>query len=247
MFPITHIWFSEKVLGVRNSLSVLGAVFPDIAIAKCLNRDQTHNCTWRLYDYLVKECSGCEDFARALVTHTVDPRGLDYYGDESFGTGNKGYCFQKAEAITVEVIEACNIPQEFGLWKAHNFIEMGIEANIAAADRTLTGSLYDALNDMRAIKKLAGCLESYYSLEKDALVAGIGYFSDFIVLEETNSHTLACKYDIQMQAKHGISINIEAASRIIDKCRLLVEADYDIFIEYCTEKISGMIEVKDNE
>lgn len=247
MFPITHIWFSERVLGYRNSMTVLGAIFPDIVITKCLDYDHTHNCGWELYDYLTGACSGCGDFARGMITHTVNPKGLDYYGDESYGSGYKGYCFQKGSAVADEVIAACNLPEEFGLWKAHNFIEMGIEINIAESNQQLAGALHEALGDHNAIKTAASGLERYFELDENILANAIKSFTKFIDFSETNSRSLAYKYYAQTQVKHGLAIDIDESARIIEKCRGLVQEDFDGFIGFCTAKVHEMIEVKNGE
>lgn len=242
MFPITHIWFSRKVLGYMNHLTVLGAVFPDTVVKGCLTRDQTHNVGWGLHKYIEEHSGAYLDFARALVTHTVDPRGLDYYGDEYYGDGYKGYCFQKGAEIEKEVIAACNIPESFGLWKAHNFIEMGIEMNIACSDRELLDAFHEGLNDYRLEKELSILLDDYYGLK--AMSAGECFrrFSSFMELKDISSLTFAGRYNCQMQAKHGISINIPEAAKIIEKSRVIVQEDFEAFIEYCTGKVKTMLE-----
>jgi hypothetical protein len=154
MFPLTHIWFSEKVLGYMNNLTVLGAVFPDIVITKCLKYDNTHNVGFGIYEHFKKTNPSFMDFVKSMLTHTVNPNGLDYYSDEAYLNGYKGYCFQKGMEIEKEVIDACNIPEEYGLWKAHNFIEMGVELNIADSEPKLSQILHNSFCDKDLITKI---------------------------------------------------------------------------------------------
>jgi hypothetical protein len=241
MFPITHIWFSRRVLGYVNNMTVLGSVFPDTVIKCCLAYDQTHNAGWKLYDYFEKQSEEHLDFVRAVITHTVNPKGLDFYGDEQYGDGYKGYCFQKAVEIEKEVIAACNIPEKYGLWKAHNFIEMGIEMNIADSEKGLMDIFNKGLSDTSLIKALSTHLDRYYRLQDRSVADCFNKFINFMELKDLSSIALANRYNIQMQAKHGINIDISTCGQIIEKCRAIVQEDFEDFIGYCTDRVKVML------
>ena len=241
MFPITHIWFSRRVLGYINNMTVLGSVFPDTVIKCCLTHEQTHNVGWGLYEYLRNNSEEYLDFARAVVTHTVNPKGLDFYGDEEYGDGYKGYCFQKASEIEKEVIAACNIPEKFGLWKAHNFIEMGIEMNITDSEKGLVDIFNKGLSDKPMVQGLSYHLDKYFGLQDRSVADCFSKFTDFMRSKDLSSLALASRYNTQMQVKHGISINIEKCSDIIEKSRTIVQEDFESFIVYCTEKVDAML------
>ncbi len=241
MFPITHIWFSGKVLGYMNNMTVLGSVFPDTVIKCSLTYDQTHNVGWGLYKYFMEKDKAYIDFAKAMATHTVNPKGLDFYGDEEYGDGYKGYCFQKAAEIEAEVIEACNIPEKFGLWKAHNFIEMGIEMNIAESNKEILDIFHKGLTDYCLLKELSPILDGYFKLEESSVFDCICRFAEIMELKDLSSFALANRYDTQMKVKHGINIDISKCSDIIEKSRIIVQEDFDCFIDFCTEKIAAML------
>lgn len=241
MFPLTHIWFSRRVLGYSNNMTVLGSVFPDTVIKCCLTYDQTHKTGRVFFEYFNKYAEEYLDFARAVVTHTVDPRGLDFYGDEEFGSGYKGYCFQKAAEIEKEVIEACNIPDRFGLWKAHNFIEMGIEMNMAYSESKLVDIYQSGLSDKGLIHKLSFHIDKYFGLKESTAEECFSKFSGYMKLSDLSSLAFAERYNKQMQLKHGISIDIKRCSSIIEKSRILVQEDYCTFMDYCTEKVKLML------
>lgn len=241
MFPITHIWFSRRILGFINNKTVLGSVFPDTVIKCSLTYDQTHNAGWGLYRYFKEQAEEHLDFAQAMVTHTVNPNGLDFYGDEEYGIGYKGYCFQKAAAIEREVIDACNIPERFGLWKAHNFIEMGIEMNIADSENELINAFHRGLTDSSMIRELSCHIDNYYGLKGQSVADCFRRFTNFMELNELSSLALAKRYDVQMQAKHGIKIDITKCSEIIEESRSIVQEDFDSFIDFCTDKVRTML------
>lgn len=241
MFPMTHIWFSRRVLGYFNNMTVLGSVFPDTVVKCCFTHDQTHNIGWGLYEYFSKFAEQHLDFARAVVTHTVNPKGLDYYGDEEYGNGYKGYCFQKAAEIEKEVIEACNIPEKFGLWKAHNFIEMGIEMNIVLSNKELLNIFHSGLSDTSLICLISSHLDKYFELKDRSVADCFSKFTDLMELSDLTSSAFAKRYNKQMQVKHGISIDIPKCSNIIEKSRIIVQEDFDSFIACCTEKVDTML------
>ncbi len=241
MFPLTHIWFSRKVLGYVNNMTVLGSVFPDTVIKCCLKYDQTHKEGWGLYDYFAEHSERHLDFVKAVAAHTVYPKGLDFYGDEEYRNGYKGYCFQKAAYIEKEVIIACNIPEEFGLWKAHNFIEMGIELNIAESERGLAKIFSQGLKDRLLIEELSSYIDGYYGLKNMSAADCFYRFKDFLELNEIDSNELSRRYNAQMQVKHGIEIDISKCSDIIEKSRAIADEDFKDFIDYCVERIGNML------
>ncbi|MCQ1530789.1 hypothetical protein [Lutispora saccharofermentans] len=241
MFPFTHIWFSQKVLGYSNNMTVLGAIFPDALVSATLNYEATHKIGWHILDYFYREKPELLDFIKSGITHTVYPRGLDFYGDEEY-KGSKGFCFQKAIEIAEEVIDACNIPKEHGLWKAHNFIEMAVELNILSENNNLPMLLEDALKDTELIKEIEATLEKFYGLEPKSLGNSFIRFESFVYKKNVDSFILSINYDQHMKNKHGISIDIDKASKIIDKAAFIISKDYAEFFETTEKKVEEMLQ-----
>lgn len=240
MFPITHIWFSNMVLGYTNHLTLLGAIFPDACVSKYLTYDITHKSGWAIFDYIMEEKQELSDFAKAMVTHTVMPKGLDYYGDELF-MGSKGYCFQKAALIVDDVIEACNLPVEYGLWKAHNFIEMAVELEIIIKNGWINKVFREALSDDCTISLLESFIEFYFNLMPGSMENSFNRFESFAMITENNSYKLALQYDLNMQRRHGINIDVEKSSNIIEICRDIIKKDYADFINTAEDKVKSML------
>lgn len=240
MFPFTHIWFSRNVLGYSNNMTVLGSIFPDALVSRELPYEATHRVGWDLYDYYYEKNSKFLDFAISATTHTVSPKGLDYYGDDAY-EGSMGYCFQKAESIVEEVIDACNIPVEFGLWKAHNFIEMAVEFEILNENEDFLELLDKALKDNHTMHEIESSLEEYYGLETGKLKNSFKRFQHFVYTENISSHILSINYDYHMKARHGISIDIDKASRIIDKAKHIIRDDYIDFFTFIEKKVKEML------
>ncbi len=245
LFPITHIYFSNKILGKLNTMIALGAVFPDITISGILSYDKTHREGLGLYNHFKLFHQEYIDFANAMITHTVDPKGLDYYGDEQYLEGYKGYCFQKGKLIEDEVIEVCNIPKEYGLWKAHNIIEMAVELIVYESNKEYGALLRNSLKDENMLQCICSASEDYYKIDKGALCKSMRKFSSFVELDDLSSLNLAKKYDMQMKAKHGISIQIGKCSKLIEKCCNIVSEDLESFFDYAIKQV--LLSVKGDE
>ena len=240
MFPITHIWFSKKVLGYINHLTILGAVFPDPFASKYLTYDDTHKCGWAFFDYIIKGKQELSDFAKAVVTHTVSPKGLDYYADEQY-EGSEGYCFQKAVVIVDDVINACNIPIEYGLWKAHNFIEMAVEVEILINNQWIIQSFSEALYDIDITNTLESFVELYFNLEPCSMKNAFKRLESFVKITGTTSYDFALQYDLVMQRRHGINIDVGKSSKIIEICREIINEDFTGFINDVEHKVKNTL------
>ncbi len=240
MFPITHIWFSNMVLGYTNHLTILGAIFPDACVSKHLTHDITHKCDWTFFDYIMEEKQELSDFAKAVVTHTILPKGLDYYCDEQY-MGSNGYCFQKAVLIVDDVVDACNLPAEYGLWKAHNFIEMAVELEVIKKNPWASQLFSEALCDEYSIKTLESVIESYFGLIPGSMKNSFKRFESFAGITETNSYKLAMQYDFNMQKRHGINIDIGKSSKIIEVCRHIIKKDFMEFISIAEDRVKNML------
>lgn len=242
MFPITHVWFGNSVLGELDSQGILGTIFPDMVISGALEYSRTHKSGWELYEYFSTNHPDYLNFAKGTVTHGVTPKGLDFFGDECYRNTEKGYCFQKAVPIVREVLHCCNIPETMGLWKAHNFIEMAIELEIHEAFPGTLERMKAALEDHVMIGPLGRLLEEFYHLDEGTIPALIKQFSSFVELETPTAIQLAKKYDLQMKRRHHIGIQIEESAALIMKSRELVSDDLFEFFDFARVEVKKTIE-----
>ncbi len=107
--------------------------------------------------------------AQGMIIHGVDPKGVDYYADEHWGTGERGWCFQLIEPFVPRVIDACALPAEWGLWKGHNFIEMAMELVTQEINPALTGDIMTAAKDPVAIAALIQGLKYCFGLPENRI------------------------------------------------------------------------------
>ncbi len=228
MYPQTHVFFAENVLKQQGDPVTLGSIFPDMLAGRDFTHFEAHSKGIEIFEFLNAN-NLLSDFGRAVVTHGFNPKGLDYYGDEKYLDFEKGYCFEKARPFISETVEACNIPVGMGWWKAHNIIEMGVELLISSAGN-FGEKIAGAFSNKRLIKEVNAVLYHLWPENLSTnLESRVKKFSGVVALENTTAETLARKYRIQMQLKHGLDIDVKKVTRLIDRAAEEVCLDFQLF------------------
>ena len=236
MYPQTHLYFAEKVLGKISDEITLGSIFPDFIISKTLDHKFAHQSGQKIYD-LCRNSGSFLDLALAVITHGINPQGLDYFGDEKYLDFERGYCFEKGKPFIEETVKACNIPSRMGWWKSHNIIEMGIELQINQIN-DFGPVVRRALNNVPLLKELDDLLSSITSEKSLSLVQKASLFIDHIETGAITANSLAAKYNTQMITKHNISVNIPQVAVLIEKAAIAVTNDLEDFFQYAVRRVS---------
>lgn len=240
MYPQTHVFFAEMVLGRSSDAVTLGSIFPDMAIGAGVHRNVSHGSGLEILD-LLGENSRLRDFALANITHGVNPDGLDYYGDEVNPPFERGYCFEKGRGLVEATVRACNIPPEMGWWKSHNIVEMGIEMRIGAAGE-YGRQLYSAFGNQALVEELCERLGVFFGRDPLPFIRRLANFPSYIDLTASTAESLAAKYDHQMYYKHRIHINVAEVAGLIRKAAGMVEEDVDEFFISVAGKVKRNID-----
>jgi len=249
VFALTHLYFAERLLGELEPAQALGAVFPDTGLAGGLSWEETHTVGERLYDRSVSLLPRDEPgiparFARAVITHGAIPEGLDHYSDRAYRGGDHGYCFELSRDIADEAADICGLPRSAGWWKAHNFIEMAADLIVHERRPDLGPMLQLALTDRALLGTLASFLSDSLAatIEADRLENAFMEFPDYVQLDQVTPGTLAQKYEVQVEAKHGVqSIDVDAAESLIERCVPRVASTLDEFIALSLELVGPLL------
>lgn len=239
MFPYTHICFTKDVLGDLTGEMVLGAVFPDTVIAGFLEHGETHRRCGQLYNFLSRVGS-FQNFARAAMTHGTTPQGLDYYCDEKYLDFSKGFAFEQARPLVSQVIKSCNLPEEMGWWKAHNFIEMACELWMYNNRRDCHGYMAMALDNRGLILALSELLAPFFDIPVGKMAMSFPIYGEYVLLDEVTAPKLAEKYGLQTRKKHGINIDIPAAANVIEEALAIVDRELPQFMAFCTAEVKKL-------
>ena len=247
MYPQTHIYFAERVLGKQGDIISLGSILPDMLVGSRVGGHyQAHCIGLEFYRFLFEEDSLLPDFDRAVSTHGFDPKGLDYYGDEQYLDFERGFCFEKARAITERTVDICNIPTEMGWWKAHNVIEMGVETIISAQD-DYCARLASALSNQDLINNVDETLRRMYGSKGIDFINRTERFSGFIEKERATAESLADKFYKQMWMRHNVRIDLKRMVLLINDAADLVSDELREFFDVTAEMVRDNLQTMGKE
>jgi len=232
LFPLTHVYICQKVFNHLNNQLILGSTFPDTVIESPLDYHQTHTMGRRFLNYVKKHAPSIKDFALGILIHGIEPRGVDYYCDERYPGCERGFCFKKAKPLIKEVVEKCLIPEEYGWWKAHNFVEMGIELKVSDENHQLVKMLKDAYSDFPLIRCVSKTLGNFFKIDEEDIYQGFIRFSRYLGENPLTAQSLAEKFEQQMDSRHKVCIDKQASAKLIQKCRDTIDRDFDEFVKH---------------
>ncbi|HHT46046.1 MAG TPA: hypothetical protein GX004_01980 [Firmicutes bacterium] len=243
MYPLTHIYFAKRVLGYLDDPTALGSIFPDMLILSGITWKESHTLGKQIWRFFRGKQSDLVNFSLGVITHGIEPKGLDYYSDEKYRHFERGYCFEKAKPLIDRVVDACNIASDDGWWKAHNFIEMGVELYINEKHPRLLISLQRAFYNVALIRKLCRELSPLLSRDAEILEKNFSTFKSFIDEEPLDAHLLALRYQRQIYFRHNIeSIDLEESRDIIHKGKELVIDDIEDFFSEVKEEVRCVLD-----
>ena len=170
MFPIVHYYTNKAFIKNGGHFLIWGGLFPDLAANAGINRDDAHQMGDPFYRYCVKNAPYAIPLAKGILGHGIKPFGMDYYADEYWPGGKKGWCFQKGEAWNRKVGLSTSLPEKLWYWKAHNFIEMSLDLLMYAEYPQLREELLIGLDDGDSLKESSIILGNYLGIENQKIV-----------------------------------------------------------------------------
>lgn len=224
MFPLTHAYAVGQLVSEAGPLHILGAIFPDAVLINKLSWEQTHRCGAALYTFLQERAPAGLPFAVGVITHGVVPAGLDYYGDQQYGSFERGYAFEEARPYAARVAAICRLPAAMGWWKAHNFVEMALEWLIAGRCPGLEAQVRQAFDQADDLAFLSPHLAAFFRCRDLDLVAGLTAMLPFLALENISPAALAERYQRQVRLKHGVeAIAVDEAADLIEELAAAIQ------------------------
>jgi hypothetical protein len=232
VFPLAHLYVAREVLSHLDEEIALGSIFPDTVIAMPIDWDATHRGFAGFFQSLKKdERSSISGFLAGFIMHGVEPRGLDYFGDEKYGGKNSGYSFQKSAPLVSAVSACLGVDEEMARWKAHNFIEMGVEMHLSRIAPDLGEILGSGLKNKKYIRLASSLLSRFYGIEAEEIEGGFGRFCDFVEPCHADSESLAGKYLLQLRHKHGLQgLDRRRIAALISEGEALIKDDLSSFL-----------------
>lgn len=229
MYPLTHIYFAHKALGFLDDAVVLGSVFPDIIVVTGLDWKLSHTRGWKFWQCFQEGNKDLRNFSLGVVTHGIEPKGLDYYSDKQYKNFEKGYCFEKARPLVNNVVEACCLPAADGWWKAHNFIEMGVELYIYEKQPELLTLLRQAHANTALVRELIRTFSPFLKKSELSLQEAFAIFRA-AAGEPVDLRRMVLRYQRQIIHRYNIAaIDLPKCKEIILRGKELIVPDIEYF------------------
>lgn len=163
MFPLVHYFVNRKIYDSSSNLMILGGLWPDLASGAHFDRNQAHAMGDKFYTWCQTHAPEGLPLARGILGHGIQPRCVDYYADEQWGNGPKGWCFQIGKKYEQAVGAATGLGPDYAWWKSHNFVELCCEMLTNQRYPELGREITAATKDESAKELAAELLSAYGS------------------------------------------------------------------------------------
>jgi hypothetical protein len=226
MYPLTHLYVTEQVLGSLNPALALGSILPDILVGAGLTWKEAHNHSFK------KLPDTNRDLMLGDLIHGSFLPGLDYYSDCAY-EDKEGYAFQNAVHLCTDLVRL-GIPQEHALWRGHNFIEMAIETMLNETNSYLWCELEKAFHQQELKSEvysiIAGC-----NLHKPGIVDLI--LQRFLEIRG-KKECLAADYARKLNNIYRLGLSAEKCLALIAKSQELITPHFRKFLNNCVDWIA---------
>lgn len=242
MYPLAHLFFAQKLFGFLNPPLALGSVFPDMIVSSGLDWEESHSLGCNFWELFKVKNNNLKHFSLGVISHGVEPKGLDYYSDEKYKDCERGYCYEKARPIINKVVQACSLSNEDGWWKAHNFIEMSVDLYVYRLRPQLLNVLREAFNDIFLMKEISREIADPLNVDISIIHKSADLFSQFVLEAPSDAYSLAKRFQSQVYFKDNIySIDIKKCAEVIEEGIELITPDIEDFFDHVYGEMLQML------
>ncbi len=240
MYPLAHIYFANRVLGFKGDAAALGSLFPDVIISSGLEWEQSHSLADIIWKHFYGENKNKVSFSLGVISHGVEPHGLDYYSDKKYKDFGKGYCYEKARGLIDEVVDSCYIAPEDGWWKAHNFVEMSVELFLYQKDPSILSILHNSLNNSPLIAFISKELQLPLGLKSKLLENSFSRFKRFAATKNIDARGLAIRFRNQQYFENNhdiVSMDLHKCQELIERGKNDIAKDIEDFFKFVQKQM----------
>ncbi len=210
MLPLAHTYINNKLTGSENPYLVLGGILPDISTAsgEKLSRDLLHNNPDRFYSFVADKYPELLPLALGLVLHSQVNHGADFYSDNH----QSGYAYRLGLKLVPGVAELLERkPDEVCAVLAHNFIEGGVDLNLARNQPEIL-DLYRSAIPKNDRPKVISCLAEYFSEPQDFVAQSLEKFLKILRPDDYISVEKVVSGAIQPLIKIRLKLEVDAVA-----------------------------------
>ena len=236
MFPLIHFYINKQLVSKPSPLLVLGGMWPDMSAACGMDRNFSHQMGPNFLTFCREKHPQAADLALGILFHGSTPMGVDFYADEWWEHGCKGWCFQKAVPYISAVAEVTGLPDDFLWWKSHNLVEIALELLTNEIHPEISTELVSLIANAEEQLTAARILNEYHTLDMEKTLQILANIKNLFIIENVSAETLAKNQMEGMKRRFGLDVNQTELEKIITRIK------FDLRSEY--EKITTSIERK---
>lgn len=239
MFPLVHYFVNRKIYESNSNLMILGGMWPDLASGAHFNRNKAHVMGEDFYTWCQTHAPEGLPLARGILGHGIQPQCVDYYADEQWENGPKGWCFQIGKNYEQAVGAATGLGPDYAWWKSHNFVELCCEMLTAQQCPTLGLEIIAATKDDSAKKLAAEILSAYCGCAPEDVIHIFTIAPEIFVLDDPRPINLAEKQKKSISFKFRDAkpnCDLLAMTSLLEQMRDEITDAYSPFMEQLVER-----------
>lgn len=237
MAPSSHTYISTKLTGRTSDLLVFGGILPDISSSYngIINRHKIHYEPNKLYDFIKTKYPDLIDLGIGVKLHSYVGKGADYYSDNEI-TGFAILEGKKLDADAAKLLKLKKGKKSYIL--AHNFIEAGVDLNLADSHPQLIEMMDKSFKDCNN-KRIAEFLSSYLKIKKDSALKALTKFKnrfDPKLITHPTKRIDTIAYPL-IKERFGIVVDKKEAIQLLEKAKKIMKGSYLKYLDNATEEM----------
>ncbi|MGI5892268.1 MAG: hypothetical protein ACOX7H_05995 [Bacillota bacterium] len=242
MFPLVHHYCNKAIMSPVDNTMILGGLFPDLALNAGIWRNTAHTCGLQFYNWCQQNCDYKINFIKGILSHGTEPLGLDYYADEFWPEGERGYCFQQGLPWLDRVRQATQLPEKLIWWKSHNFVEMAFELISIEKDPLLGQEILNAIEDKEAVEEVCRMVQEYFGVDKKKMINAYALVPEIFALDDTSPLKMARKQYQAFIIRHKeFNANVEKMTLLLEDMRDYFRDKFDPFMNKVNRLVQDMV------
>jgi hypothetical protein len=239
MFPAAHLYVATKACRTGEPLFVVGSILPDIFFVRPITHDETHFRTPEFREYLLAHDPSYQLLAAGMMTHGMDPKGVDYLSDVGYDEG-VGYAYENSRSLVPAVEKNCKLTGKNAVTAAHNFAEMAVD-HLVLRDNPKILSLLRKSLDIIDRNDIAQHLSGFYPKGDAEVRSAVNEYFDVLHsakldsiegLVETEAWVLNKIFNVHIDTNHSRYVLSEAIT--------IVAPTYQQFLDRSMATVRGI-------
>ena len=242
MFPIVHYHINKRLLPYMSHLSILGGLWPDLAVGVGMDRNQAHEMGDDFFKWCMDNNPEGKELAWGILLHGSTPKGVDYYADEFWPGYHKGWCFKIGKHYEPQVAQVTKLPENYTWWKSHNFVEMSYELITDKTYPHLKEELLEAVRTPSSIEAAAQILSQYTGVDPKDIYRVFSRVPTTFAIEDVSPQLLSQKQCVSFNRRFNhYDADPVAMAELLKIMQAELADSYNEFMGFVEEQVAQML------